>query len=65
MTLSQVTKRLAKLEQTVDRLVNELDYRQSVEAIREGLKSVDRGEGRSAASSFAKLRRKLNTAKSH
>ena len=48
MTLAQVQKRLDRLEQTVDRLVEELDYRDAVKAIQEGIESADRGEGESA-----------------
>lgn len=64
MTLAQVQKRLSKLEDTVDRLVAELDYRQSIEAIREGLESADRGEGEPAEKVFGRLRKKLKAAKS-
>jgi hypothetical protein len=64
MTMTQVQKRLTKLEQTVNRLVHELDYRESVQAIREGLESADRGEGGSAKKVFARLHRKYKVARS-
>jgi len=64
MTMSQVQERLTKLEQTVDRLVHELDYRESVEAIRKGLESADRSKGRPANEVFARLQRKYKITKS-
>lgn len=63
MTLAQVQKRLSKLEDTVDRLVAELDYRQSIDAIRQGLESADRGEGEPADKVFRRLRKKLKVVK--
>ena len=63
MSLAQLQTRLAKLEKTVDRLVHEMDYRQSVEAIRQGLESVDRGEGKPAKQVASRLRRKLKISK--
>ena len=62
MTLAQVQKRLDRLEQTVDRLVEELDYRDAVKAIQEGIESADRGEGESAKKVFSRIRRKYKVA---
>jgi hypothetical protein len=64
MTIAQVQKRLTKLEQTVERLVHELDYRESVKAIRKGLESADRNEGKPAKAVFARLRRKYKRTRS-
>jgi hypothetical protein len=63
MTLAQFQRRLDRLESTVERLVSELDYRQSVDAIREGIESADREEGETAQKVFTRLRRKLKVSK--
>jgi hypothetical protein len=63
MTLAQVQRRLDRLESTVEKLVLELDYRESIDAIREGLQSADRGEGETAPKVFTRLRRKLKVSK--
>ena len=57
MTLNQVQKRLAVLEQKIDDLRETIEYQQAVEGIRRGLASVDRGEGIPASKVFASIRR--------
>lgn len=63
MTIAQVQRRVERLEKMVQRLVTELHYCQSVEAIREGLESADRGEGDTAQRVFSRLREKLKVSK--
>jgi transposase len=45
MTSAEMAKRIEALEQTVDRLADQLEYQQAVEGIRRGLESAARSEG--------------------
>ncbi|HEV7300196.1 MAG TPA: hypothetical protein VGN72_12575 [Tepidisphaeraceae bacterium] len=57
VTVKQMVERIEALEQTVDRLAEQLDYQQAVEGIRRGLESVERGEGITARKATTQLRR--------
>jgi predicted transcriptional regulator len=55
VTVKQLAERIETLEQSVERLADQLDYQQAVEGIRRGLESVDKGEGIPAKKMIAHL----------